>query len=123
MLAAYNGWAARQPLNAQGEQPTTPPELYLADTSPSLRELYEARELEWSEGEPAINVYTADGFFGTHKDHLALTLLMPLTAPSEFSGGGTGFWAGGRAVGRGEHRDRARRRAHAGAGHGPPLRR
>jgi hypothetical protein len=90
-------WASRQPLNAQGLQPTCSPPLYLADTSPSLRELYSAGELEYSEGEPAINVYTSSGYFGAHKDHLALTMLMPLTSPTEdFSGGGTGFWAGGR---------------------------
>ena len=53
-----------------------------------------AGELEWSEGEPAINVYSAGGGFGTHKDHMALTVLIPLTAPAtDFSGGGTGFWS------------------------------
>ena len=40
-----------------------------------------AAELEWSEGEPAINVYTSDGYFGAHKDHLALTALIPLSPP------------------------------------------
>ena len=50
-------------------------------------------ELEWSEGEPAINVYTASGQFGPHADHLALTVLIPLSCPSSFAGGGTGFWA------------------------------
>ena len=34
----------------------SPPE-YLVETCPSLRDLYMAGELEWSEGEPAINVY------------------------------------------------------------------
>eukprot|EP00966_Prymnesium_polylepis_P212035 4911168-Prymnesium_polylepis.2 len=92
-------WASRQPLNAQGQQPTELPPLYLEDTCPSLRELYMAGELEWSEGEPAINVYTENGFFGAHKDHLALTVLIPLTSPTQdFAGGGTGFWAGNRAV-------------------------
>ena len=95
-----DGWAARQPLNAQGEQPTEPPPEYLEDTCTRLRDLYEAGELEWSEGEPAINVYTANGYFGAHKDHLALTVLLPLTSPTkDFSGGGTGFWMGNRAVG------------------------
>lgn len=47
----------------------------------------------------AINVYEADGYFGAHKDHLALTVLIPLTSPtSDFSGGGTGFWKGNREV-------------------------
>ena len=92
-------WPSRQPLNAQGVQPTEPPPDYLAETCPTLRDLYMAGELEWSEGEPAINVYTANGFFGAHKDHLALTVLIPLTSPAaDFSGGGTGFWAGCRAV-------------------------
>ena len=51
-------------------------------------------ELEWSEGEPAINVYTEAGRFGPHKDHMGLTVLVPLTAPSkDFEGGGTGFWS------------------------------
>mmetsp|Transcript_16523 Transcript_16523/g.30709 ORF Transcript_16523/g.30709 Transcript_16523/m.30709 type:complete len:134 (-) Transcript_16523:182-583(-) len=54
-------------------------------------------ELEWSEGEPAINVYEGGGYFGAHKDHLALTVLIPLTSPDQnFEGGGTGFWAGNR---------------------------
>ena len=53
-----------------------------------------AGEFEWSEGEPAINVYTERGRFGAHKDHLALTVLIPLTSPADdFSGGGTGFWS------------------------------
>ena len=77
-----------------------PPPPDLAERCPSLRDLYMAAELEWSEGEPAINVYTSDGYFGAHKDHLALTVLIPLTAPStDFEGGGTGFWAGNSAVG------------------------
>jgi hypothetical protein len=85
-------WAARQPLNAKGEQPgggasstaasgDLPPS-HLSETCPTLRDLYMAGELEWSEGEPAVNVYTASGEFGPHKDHLAVTVLLPLTAPA-----------------------------------------
>lgn len=91
-------WASNQPLNAQLEQPTVPPEMYLADMACSLRDLYMMGELEWSEGEPAINVYETNGYFGAHKDHLALTVLIPLTSPEDFVGGGTGFWAGNREV-------------------------
>lgn len=99
LFRACDDWATRQPLNAQGEQPTENPPEYLAETFPSLRELYEAGELEYSEGEPAVNVYTEQGYFGAHKDHLALTVLIPLTEPgTDFSGGGTGFWPNGRAV-------------------------
>lgn len=90
-----DAWASRQPLTAQGTQPEVPPPSYLADSCPSLRELYMAGELEWSEGEPAINVYTANGRFGPHADHMGLTVLIPLTCPTtDFSGGGTGFWGG-----------------------------
>lgn len=93
-------WASRQPLNARLEQPTVPPEPFLAETCEGLRDLYMAGALEWSEGEPAINVYEPGGYFGAHKDHLALTVLIPLTDPSaDFEGGGTGFWAGNRRVG------------------------
>lgn len=67
--------------------------LFFRCVGPSLRELYMAGELEWSEGEPAINVYTADGRFGPHKDHMALTVLVPLSSPADFAGGGTGFWS------------------------------
>ena len=88
-------WASRQPLTAQGLPRTVSPSLSLDETCPSLRELYMAGELEWSEGEPAINVYTADGRFGAHKDHMALTVLIPLSSPADFTGGGTGFWAKG----------------------------
>ena len=87
-------WMSRQAKPAQGRQLMDSPPDYLVETCPTLRDLYMAGELEWSEGEPAINVYTTDGGFGTHKDHMALTMLIPLTAPTAFSGGGTGFWAG-----------------------------
>ena len=88
-------WAERQPLTAKGVRVSDVPPEYLAETCPSLRELYMAGELEWSEGEPAINVYTEAGSFGTHQDHMALTVLLPLTPPTSFEGGGTGFWSHG----------------------------
>ena len=81
------------------EQPDTPPQTYFGETYSGLRDLYMMGALEWSEGEPAINIYTFSGYFGCHKDHLALTILIPLTnAGEDFEGGGTGFWAGNRAV-------------------------
>jgi len=101
------GWASRQPLNARMEQPTVEPPGYLADTCYSLRDLYMAGEMEWSEGEPAINIYHKGGYFGAHKDHLGLTVLVPLTLPATtdndggdggFQGGGTGFWVGNRVT-------------------------
>jgi len=94
LFAPSEGWLDRQPLTAAGQPPTASPPEHLQDTCPSLRELYMAGELEWSEGEPAINVYTAGGGFGAHKDHMALTFILPLTCPTRgFSGGGTGFWS------------------------------
>ncbi len=42
-----------------------------------LHDLYTMGELEWSEGEPAINIYQGSGgHFGAHKDHLALSILI-----------------------------------------------
>jgi hypothetical protein len=54
-------WCASQPLTAQGNQPSVLPPAHLGDTCPTLRDLYMAGELEWSEGEPAINVYATSG--------------------------------------------------------------
>lgn len=89
-------WVTNQPLDAQLEEVTVPPSFYLSETCISLRDLYMMGELEWSEGEPAINIYQSGGYFGCHKDHLALTVLIPLTSPHKFINGGTGFWAGNR---------------------------
>jgi hypothetical protein len=90
-------WLDWQPLNAQGQVVKVAPDKELEERCDSLRELYMMGELEWSEGEPAINVYESGGYFGAHKDHLALTVLIPLTSPNDnFLGGGTGFWAGNR---------------------------
>jgi len=94
LFAPSEGWLDRQPLTAAGQPPIASPPEHLQDACPSLRDLYMAGELEWSEGEPAINVYTAGGGFGAHKDHMALTFILPLTCPTRgFSGGGTGFWS------------------------------
>lgn len=56
----------------------------------------------WSGLEPTHSCPTAgreEGRFSPHKDHLALTVLIPLTSPTrDFSGGGTGFWSADRVV-------------------------
>jgi len=85
-------WGSRQPRSAKNPGSIAPlPELLVYS---SLRELYMAGQLEWSENEPAINVYTTQGGFGPHKDHLALTVLIPLTDQiTDFQGGGTAFWS------------------------------
>ena len=47
----------------------------------------------------SYSVYQGNGYFGAHKDHLALTILMPLTsAETDFEGGGTGYWSGSRVI-------------------------
>jgi hypothetical protein len=84
-------WPSNQPSSRlRGADPGDVPDLYLQDVYSTLRELYSAGELEWSEGEffdgrrvtsltsrnsslfdgigePAINVYTPGGGFGAHK--------------------------------------------------------
>ena len=67
--------------------------LFGADAA-TLCELFETGSLEYSCREPAINVYRESGEFNPHKDHQALTVLIPLSDPTtEFRGGCTGFWA------------------------------
>ena len=61
--------------------------------SASLLEMYAADELEFATHEPAVNVYGAGGEFEPHKDYQGLTMLVALSAPDTFSGGGTGFWS------------------------------
>ena len=50
------------------------------------------KQLGFSMGEPAINVYTKGGRFKPHKDRQSLTILIPLSVPEAFDGGGTAFW-------------------------------
>ena len=54
-------------------------------------------DLTFSEGEPAVNVYSAGGDFEQHEDKKAFTVLVPLSDPSTYEGGGTGFYRGGAA--------------------------
>ena len=56
-----------------------------------VADLYDAGELEFSEREPAVNVYGEGGEFHPHCDHQGLTVLVPLS--EGHGGGGTGFWA------------------------------
>lgn len=49
--------------------------------------------LKFSEGEPAINVYSPDGDFLPHKDKESLTLLVNLSEEDAYGGGGTGFFS------------------------------
>lgn len=49
--------------------------------------------LEFSPGEPAVNIYTATGEFKPHEDKMGLTVLITLNGEDEFVGGGTAFWS------------------------------
>ena len=51
------------------------------------------KKLRFADGEPAVNVYTKGGEFKPHEDGQSLTILMPLSHPLSFTGGGTGFWS------------------------------
>lgn len=55
--------------------------------------------------EPALNIYEVGGDFEPHRDKHSLSVLIPLTPPDSFSGGGTAFWpeemCAGRRVRRG----------------------
>ena len=59
----------------------------------SLHQLYVEEDLIFASREPAINVYTKGGKFLAHEDGQQLTVLIPLTSPNKFDGGGTAFWS------------------------------
>lgn len=59
----------------------------------SLADAFLQDDLDWSSREPAVNVYTKGGEFVAHKDAQSLTLLVALTGPTSFGGGGTSFWS------------------------------
>jgi hypothetical protein len=50
------------------------------------------QQLGFSLGEPAVIVYRTDGEFKPHQDRQSLTVLIPLSGPRAFDGGGTAFW-------------------------------
>lgn len=64
----------------------------IVDSIPSEGIIHNPR-LEFSEGEPAINVYSSEGEFKPHKDKESLTLLLNLSGEDEYSGGGTAFYS------------------------------
>ena len=68
-------------------------EQMLGCSATELPELLDAAPgLEYSPGEPAVNIYTATGEFKPHEDKMGLTVLVTLSDGDEFSGGGTAFW-------------------------------
>lgn len=67
--------------------------LFGKETS-SIAELFHTNQLQYSSREPAVNIYEAPhGHFAMHKDHHALSIVIPLSDPrQDFVGGGTAFW-------------------------------
>ncbi len=59
----------------------------------SLYQVHADDNLIYSSREPAINIYTKGGRFLAHEDGQQLTVLIPLSSPNEFDGGGTAFWS------------------------------
>ena len=49
--------------------------------------------LAWSEGEPAINVYSPGGCFTPHEDEQSLTCLLNISPQDAYTGGGALAWA------------------------------
>lgn len=58
-----------------------------------LQNLFKNDMLQFSSREPAVNVYTKGGSFRPHEDGQQLTVLISLSHPTEFEGGGTAFWS------------------------------
>jgi hypothetical protein len=59
----------------------------------AIAQLMADNRLKYSSREPAINVYSSGGEFLPHKDSQSLTVLIPLSSPDDFVGGGTSFWS------------------------------
>ena len=64
-----------------------------AHISSLLLDLFKNDELSFSSREPAVNIYTQGGEFRPHSDGHKLTILIPLSSPDDFTGGGTAFWS------------------------------
>ena len=79
------------------ELPALTEDLFDTPLAPELRASGElcssSASLSFTHNEPAVNVYTQGGDFSPHKDLQALTVLVALTGPSAFEGGGTAFWS------------------------------
>lgn len=80
--------------NIEGARAPTASSAPALDASVSLSSLHASDGLEFSSREPAINLYRSRGAeFHAHTDRQTLTVLIPLTSPDTYEGGGTGFWA------------------------------
>ena len=73
--------------------PTLRADLFGDIISASATTLFTNEGLAWSEGEPALNVYTAGGQFTPHEDEQSLTCLVNISKVGAYEGGGTAFWS------------------------------
>ena len=67
----------------------------LAETLFGQREGLADMLVRFSPGEPAVNVYSMGGEFQPHTDNENITILVNLSPPGSFEGGGTAFWKDG----------------------------
>lgn len=51
------------------------------------------KRIQFSAGEPGVNIYRVGGSFRSHEDGQQLTVLMNLSTCDAYEGGGTAFWA------------------------------
>ena len=95
--AACNELLLRAMELLDAELPALTEDLFDQPVAPELRASGElcasSHSLTFTHNEPAVNVYTHGGDFSPHKDLQALTVLVTLTSPSAFEGGGTAFWS------------------------------
>ena len=73
-------------------QPRGPPN-YTTRSQGAQANLLDNPLVVFSDREPAINVYSAQGAFQPHEDKEALTVLINLSEADAYTGGGTGFWS------------------------------
>lgn len=78
--------------------PSLIPNLFGDLLAASTKTVFDNTRLDWSEGEPAINVYTPGGCFTPHEDEQSLTCLLNVSPKSGYTGGGTSFWSTAGAV-------------------------
>lgn len=92
-IALFDKLLLRQIDCTAAAAPTLPSSLFgtVLDESPST--CFQNPRLIWSEGEPAINVYTPGGCFTPHEDAQSITCLLNVSRREAYTGGGTAFWS------------------------------
>ena len=88
LMRAMRALEAAQPALSHGLFPDS-----FSGTGRRARTCLGNKRLVFAAGEPAINVYTPGGCFVPHEDGQSLSVLVNLSHPDDFDGGGTAFWA------------------------------